>query len=133
MRIRKLKKDISLFISSEEAKVLRKDVAKIGLTAGVIAAVIARASTARAQHTDAHTDSHVDHAVHSDSHSDVLAHADSHTDSHSDAHTSVNHNVHSDNPTAGHQSLAAAYNPTLKAGGHNSNPVHSNHTSHTNY
>ncbi len=41
-----IKKDISLFFSSEEAKVLKKDVAEWGLTGAVIAAVMFRRAPA---------------------------------------------------------------------------------------
>jgi hypothetical protein len=116
-----IKKEISLFLSSEEAKMLKKDVAKVGLSAAVIAAIMAQAADARAQ---AHDDSA--HGDHNDGHDD--AHTDSHSDGHADSHSDVHndgHGSHSD-ATGTHNSVPR-YDNIRKRGGHLSSAVHSNY------
>ncbi len=144
MDIPKIKKEICLFLNSEEAKVLKKDIAKLGLAASVIAGIIAQAQNSQAQaHTD-HAD-HSDHnsgAVHTDSfgpHNSHDSHVDSHSDGHSDSHSSsaphTDSAPHNDSSThvdchsnaTGAHSSQAIYNAAEKKGGHNSNLVHSNY------
>ena len=95
--IANIKKDISLFFTSEEAKVLKKDVAQWGLTAGAIAAIMSLgAPAARAVSTE-------DGANPKDQslgHNDVVV----------QQHTSV-----------------AVYNETCRCGGHSSTVIPSAH------
>ena len=117
-----IKKEISLFLSSEEAKMLKSNVVKLGLSAGVIAAIMAQAADARAQaHSDSahgdHNDGHDD--SHSDSHSDDV-HSDSHSDTHSDGHASHN------DATGAHNSVPR-YDSARKRGGHLSSLGHFNY------
>jgi len=109
----KIKKEIVQFLSSEEAKVLKKNVAKLGLTASVIAAIMAQAQNSQASHTDSHDDSntHGSHTSHTDGpiYSD---HSDYHTDGHSDA-------------TSQHYSQPV-YDPSGQRGGHSSQMGHGN-------
>ncbi len=119
----KIKKDIGLFLTSEEAKVLKKDIAKLGLSAAAIAVIMAQAmDSGAAEHVDSHGDSstHGDHTSHTD--------GASHTDGHGnhDDHT----NVHTDNPMGKHYSTAADYDTANRRGGHNSYMGHD--SSHTN-
>lgn len=120
MDIPKIKKEISLFLNSEEAKVLKKDIAKLGLAASVIAGILAQAQNSQAAHSD-HSD-HDSGAIHTDS----VGHAshDSHTDgpTHSDSSTHVD--CH--NSALGGHSSQPVYNETENKGGHNSRLVHSN-------
>ena len=111
----KIKKEISQFLSSEEAKVLKKDIAKLGLTASVIASIIAQAQDTQAQgHTDHGDVAHGDHL----SHSDDTYHTD---DAHSDASTHTSHN----DATGAHSSYPI-YDPARNRGGHNSTLAHAN-------
>lgn len=123
MKIPNIKKEISFFLSSEEAKVLRKDVAKIGLTAGIISSIIAQASNAQAWHNDAHAD----HSSHSDTHSDTATHIDSHTD----ASGHIDHNNGVNDPFGTHTSVAAVYDGANRRGGHNSGLSHRNTVVHS--
>lgn len=125
MKLPKIKKEISLFLSSEEAKILRKDVVKLGLTATAIATVMSQMAAAEAQvHNDAHGDSnyHQDGNVHDDYHNDDFhgdtphvdnAHGDSVAPGHSDA-------------VGGHVSAPAAYDAALRRGGHDNRYAHQN-------
>jgi hypothetical protein len=121
MDFSKLKKDISLFLTSEEAKVLKKNVAKLGLTASAIAMIMAQ--QVREASADIHSDSHNDGTTHGDhtSHTDGAIHTDGHAN-----HT--NHADHYDGTTAVHSSTAAAYDSVNRRGGHNSRetlvPIH---------
>ena len=131
MDFSKIKKDISMFLTSEEAKVLKKDIVKLGLTASAIATIIAQAQTAQSQHTDSHSDSHADshddsvghNDVHFDSHTDDTPHYDSHADSHTATHADA-HVAHND-ASGGPHSSTATYDPARHRGGHNSRPTHS--------
>jgi len=121
MDIPKIKKEISLFLNSEEAKVLKKDIGKLGLAASVIAGILAQAQNSQAAHSDhsdhdsgvTHTDSVGPHASH-DSHTDGPTHNDS--ASHVDSHNSA----------LGAHSSQPVYDAVKKRGGHNSRLVHSN-------
>lgn len=141
----KIKKEISLFLTSEEAKVLKKNIVKLGLTASVIAAIITQAQNAHAgkshndNHGDGHDDGHsdaVDHTdgmVHGDSHADAVDHDDGvfHTDSHTDGHADTHNDgvvcSHDDITVVGHSSVPAAYDTDSRAGGHSSNIAHTDH------
>lgn len=125
MKLPKIKKEISLFLSSEEAKILRKDVVKLGLTATAIATVLSHMAAADADvHYDSHTDEHAD------------GHADGHYDSHEDAfHGDVSHGdlAHSDvivpghsDAAGGHVSAPAAYDAAQRRGGHDNRYAHQN-------
>ena len=119
MDIPKIKKEISLFLNSEEAKVLKKDIAKLGLAASVIAGIMAQAQNSQA--AEDHSDSSTTHTDNTGPHS-------SHTDhSSSSPHDSgsVHSNCHSD--ADGAHSSKAAYNDAENKGGHNSKLVHANH------
>ena len=128
MKFPEFKKEISLFLSSEEAKVLKKDIAKIGLTAGAIAVIMAQSMDAEAFHSNSHNDGagHSNHDSHSSSHGDANTHSDAVT--HSDAHG--NHADHGDShandPGAVHNSSPAVYDEVNRRGGHNSFLSHSN-------
>ena len=126
MKLPKMKKDISLFLSSEEAKILRKDIVRLGLSAAAIAAIMAQISDANAvtTHDDSHDDSHND-AIHT-------SHGDSHDDVHDDAaHFDHGDSVsHTDNAQAGHNSVPAPYDAVNRRGGHTSQYVHGSHSQH---
>ncbi|MCG8432185.1 MAG: hypothetical protein MJA29_13570 [Candidatus Omnitrophica bacterium] len=128
MKFPEFKKEISLFLSSEEAKVLKKDIAKIGLTAGAIAVIMAQSVDAEGFHGNSHDDAegHSDHSNHSSSHADSQDHGDSTT--HSSAHG--NHADHADShtndPGAVHNSSPAVYDEANRRGGHNSFLSHAN-------
>lgn len=153
-----LKKDISLFLRSEEAKVLKKNVAKLGLTASALAMIMVQQikdAQAQTSHTDVHTDSegHADsHSDgHSDSHSDGPTHGDSHSShtshtSHTDGTPHTDHDdaahgdgntTHTDTAPIGghwdHRSEALPYDTIHRKGGHFSNDewniTHTDHTS----
>ncbi len=133
MDIPKIKKEISLFINSEEAKVLKKDIAKLGLAASVIAGIMAQAQSSQAQaHVD-HSD-HTDNSVHTDSvgpHTSHDSHVDGHADSstHTDSAPHADSSVHADchgNSLGAHDS-APVYLEAEKKGGHNSRLVYHNH------
>lgn len=117
MKFPEIKKSIGLFLTSEEAKVLKQNVVKIGLTASAIAAVMSQLQDARAAHDNtAHTDSHSDAEGHSDSHSDTPTHTDSHVDG--APHSSCTHddfNTHTSDPI---------YDDNSQSGGHNSFETH---------
>ncbi|MBN3040769.1 MAG: hypothetical protein JW867_06540 [Candidatus Omnitrophica bacterium] len=131
MDFSKIKKEISLFINSEEAKMLKKDVAKLGLTASVIAAIMMQAQEAQAYHQDGHEsghgDSHSDGDVHSGSHSDSHSDSSGHTDSHQDGHFEGHLDSHTSHNEMSHNSRAI-YDETDKKGGH-----YSQMDSHGNY
>ncbi len=122
MDIPKIKKEISLFLNSEEAKVLKKDIAKLGLAASVIAGIMAQARNTRAED---HTDSSDDHNDHNDGHNDHTSHSSNvpHTDG------SVHTNCHSD--AVGSHSSHPVYLQEQNKGGHNSHLEHKNHCNTT--
>jgi hypothetical protein len=113
MDFSKIKKEISLFLTSEEAKVLKKNIAKLGLSAAAIAAIMAQMDSAQADHGDSHSDgtSHTDGATHTDhaDHGDGTSHDDSHDD----------HDDHSSHSETAHNSIPI-YDPINKRGGHSS-------------
>jgi hypothetical protein len=121
MDFSKIKKEVSLFLNSEEAKVLKKDIAKIGLTASVIAAIMHQITDAQAQHsehddnphTDAHTSGHEDH----DQHLDSTEHTDGSHDDHTDG-------VHGDHDNHTQHSSQPVYDGGNKRGGHSSQMIH---------
>lgn len=123
----KIKKEISLFLTSQEAKVLKKNIVKLGLTASVIAAIIAQTQDASAAIT--HNDSHAD--GHTDSHNDTVAHIDTHSDTHSSTHSDATVCSHDDHGNSTHSSVPAAYNPIQRTGGHSSNISHTDHADFT--
>ena len=125
MDFSKMKKEVSLFLNSEEAKVLKKDIAKIGLSASVIAAIMHQITTAQAQH-DEHYDNphgdhsdltHSDHDSHGDSHTDGATHGDSTHDDHTDG-------VHGDHSNHTDHSSQPIYDNVNKRGGHSSRMLH---------
>ncbi len=81
MDFSELKKEISVFLSSEEAKILMKDAAKIGLSAVVISGIMAQLDASAQMHGSAHGDHMIDDDD-DDGHDDHSAH-DQHT-SHGD-------------------------------------------------
>lgn len=121
MNFSKIKKEVSLFLNSEEAKVLKKDIAKIGLSASVIAAIMSQITEAQAQH-DEHTDNpHSD--SHDSGHTSHTEHLDStqHTDSTHDDHTD---GVHGDHDNHTEHSSQPVYDGVNKRGGHSSQMIH---------
>ncbi len=134
MKSPKFKKEISLFLSSEEAKVLKKDIAKLGLTASVLATIMAQTINAQAAHDDGHDDSHNDALSHSDgadhsdhsSHSDGAEHLDhaDHADGHADGH--IDHGDSHSDATGTHNSVPAQYDTVNRKGGHSSSLGHAN-------
>jgi hypothetical protein len=119
MKLPDFKKKISFFLSSEEAKALKKNIAKLGLTAAVVAGIMVQNEPAQAaprQHTDTvHDDGHADYTGHTDyGHNDYTNHTDGHSDS-----------AHGDSciPGAIHSSYPV-YDSGLKRGGHSSDMVH---------
>jgi hypothetical protein len=95
-----LRDDASVFLSSEEGKIVKKDIITAAVAMGLIASA---AGKAHAQsHTDSntpHTDNAAYHTDHAAVHSDVAA---THTNSlHSDAISQV---LHNDGATSGHSS-----------------------------
>ena len=125
MDFSKIKKEVSLFLNSEEAKVLKKDIAKIGLTASVIAAIMSQITEAQAQHNehtdnphyDGHDSSHEDHSQHNDGHNDSIVHTDGAHDDHTDG-------VHGDHQNHTEHSSQPVYDNVNKRGGHSSQMIH---------
>jgi len=121
MKLPDFKKGISLFLSSEEAKSLKKNIAKLGLTAAIVAGIMAQNESAQAggTHVDSsHGDDHTDGTSHSDSHGDSHSDSPMHDDSHADSE-------HGDDCVGGttHGSFPV-YDPINKRGGHSSQDVH---------
>lgn len=141
MDFSKVKKDISLFLRSEEAKVLKKNVAKLGLTASAIAMIMAQQvqeASAQTTHSDSHADStshgdhtsHTDGASHTDAHNSHTSHADHTSGTHSEHADGATHADHASGVTLSHTSRAAAYDAVNRRGGHSSTqtwvPSHTN-------
>ncbi len=117
MDIPKIKKEISLFINSEEAKILKKDIAKLGLAASVIAGIMAQAQNSQAVD---HTDSSAGHDNSTGPHNDHTAHSSETPHSNNPNHT----NCHSD--ALGQHNSQAVYDDVENKGGHNSHLEHLN-------
>lgn len=120
MDFSKIKKEVSLFLNSEEAKVLKKDIAKIGLTASVIAAIMSEITEAQVHnehtdspHYDGHSSGHDDH----DEHQDSITHTDGSHDDHTDG-------VHGDHDNHTEHSSQPVYDGVNKRGGHSSQMIH---------
>lgn len=105
--IERAKKDASVFLNSEEGKILKKDIVKTALTLGMIAAPIDVAFSHGSGHGSGHG-SHGNHGHHTNSghasHGSHSSHTDTHTNfPHSDgAHVdSMKVSLHNDVGTSG--------------------------------
>ncbi len=99
--LNKVRKDASAFLSSEEGKVLKKNIVKtalaLGLTAGAIEDAVAQVHSNSA-HVDAAHQDHVTQFLHNDLAAGTAGHSSNHVDA---AHADVPHSDHTNHSSHG--------------------------------